>query len=70
MAMTDKAAAMEAVRNLSEFATFNEIIDTLEILEGIQKGDKAVAAGDLVSQEEVEARLESWISKYTGLVQQ
>lgn len=67
--MTDKAEAMEAIRNLSEFATFAEIIETLSTLEAIRKGDKCVETGDLVSQEEVEARAESWISRYAGLVQ-
>ena len=68
VAMTDKAEAMEAIRNLPEFATFAEIIETLAILEGIRKGDKAIEAGDYATQDVVEAMLESWITKSAGLV--
>jgi len=65
--MTDKAEAIEAIRNLSEYAKLSEIIETLSILESIRRSDEASEGGDFVTQEEAESRLESWITKSAGL---
>ncbi len=64
--MSDKTAVLETVRTLSEDATFEEIIETLSILAAIRRGEEAVAAGKDVPHDEVEARLESWITKLSG----
>lgn len=66
--MTDKVEALEAIRNLSERATPAEIIENLSILEMIRRGQLAAEAGNVVSHEEAESRLESWITRSAGLV--
>ena len=66
--MTDKVEALEAIRNLCEHATLAEIIENLSILEMIRRGQLAAEAGNVVSHEEAESRLESWITRSAGLV--
>jgi predicted transcriptional regulator len=66
--MTEKMIVLEIVRNMSEHATMEEIIEALATRAAIRRGQRAVEAGDVVSQEEAESRLESWISKSAGLI--
>lgn len=67
--MTEKMIVLEIVRDMSEHATMEEIIEALDTRAAIRRGQRAVEAGDVVSQEEAESSLESWISKSAGLVQ-
>ena len=54
--MTEKAVALEAIRNLSEHATFAEIIETLSILESIRRRDAVInAAGSVIQTDKAEA---------------
>lgn len=64
--MSEKSAVLETIRGLPEEATFEEIIETLSILAAIRRGERAADAGELVPHDEVEARLESWITKSSG----
>ena len=61
--MTEKATALETIRNLSEHATLAEIIEELSIWGAIQRGRADVAAGRVVSHEDAKARLAAMISR-------
>ena len=60
--MSDKEAVLEAVRELPDDATFDEILDVLEILATISHGERAAAEGRVVSHAEIEERSKSWNS--------
>lgn len=64
--MTDKMQAIEAIQDLSERATFEEILESLATLAAIRRGQQAVRNGDVTPHAEVESRLESWITKSSG----
>ncbi|HEY3964072.1 MAG TPA: hypothetical protein VGM05_05905 [Planctomycetaceae bacterium] len=61
--MSDKETVLEAVRDLSDEVTIDEILDQLAILATIRRGEHAAAAGQVVSHDEMEKRVESWILK-------
>jgi len=58
--MSNKQAVLEAVQQLSDDVSFEEIIDEIAILAAIRRGEQAIAAGEVVSQEEVERSCEAW----------
>jgi predicted transcriptional regulator len=58
--MSDKEAALEAVRKLPETATLEEISEDVAILAALQRGKDAAEAGRVVSHEDVKQQLASW----------
>jgi predicted transcriptional regulator len=58
--MSDKEAVIDAVRNLSDEATVEEILEQIEILAAIRRGERAADAGRVVSHEEVKQQVASW----------
>jgi len=62
-AMSNKEAVIEAVRELPDEVSFEEIIEQIGILAAIRRGEEAADAGRLIPHEEVKKRLASWISK-------
>jgi predicted transcriptional regulator len=61
--MSDKEAVLEAVRQLSDAATIDEIIEQIAILAAIRGGERAADAGQIISHEEMKQRAAEWISK-------
>jgi predicted transcriptional regulator len=61
--MSNKEIVIEAIRQLPELVSFEEIAEEIAILAAIQKGECDADAGRTVSHEDVKKRLTSWISK-------
>jgi len=61
--MKDKHVAIEAINNLPENASMQEIAEELQIMAAIRKGKEDVKAGRVKSQAEVEQLVETWFSK-------
>ena len=60
---TDKQLARAALDQMPETATLEEMSEELAILAAIQQGEADIAAGRVVSHEEVIRRSAEWISK-------
>ena len=61
--MSNKEIVIEAIRQLPEQVTFEEIAEEVAILAAIQKGEADADAGRTIPHEEVKKRLQTWISK-------
>ena len=61
--MSDKEAAIEAIRKLPDTATMEEISEDVAILASLRRAKQASEAGKLVTHEEVKRRLASWTTK-------
>lgn len=61
--MSVKEAVLNAVREMPEEVSFDEVLEQLEILAAIRRADGDIAAGRLYSQEEIEQEVETWFSK-------
>ena len=55
--MSDKTIALEAIRELSEEATLEEIIEAIAILAAVRRGEQAADAGRVIPHEQVEKRV-------------
>ena len=58
--MTNKELAIEAIQNLPETLTLEEIVDELVLLAAIRKGEEAADAGRVISHEDVKRAVASW----------
>jgi predicted transcriptional regulator len=61
--VSHKEVIIEAVRQMPDEASMEEIVERLAILAAIRRGEAAADAGDVISHEEVKKRLASWITK-------
>ena len=61
--MSNKELAIEAVRDLPEGATFDEILEHLAILAAICQGQEDVKNGRVISHEEMKRRVATWTAK-------
>jgi predicted transcriptional regulator len=61
--VSNKEAVLEAVRELPDDASFEEILERIAILAGIRRGEEAADAGRVISHDEVKKRIASWITK-------
>ena len=61
--MSRKEVALDAVSRLSDDCTFEEIIERLRFLAGIQEGVDQIERGETVPHEEVEKMMASWLSE-------
>ena len=61
--MSHKEMIIEAVRQMPDEASMEEIVEQLAIFAAIRRGEEAADAGDVISHEEVKKRLASWITK-------
>ncbi len=61
--MSVKEAVLNAVREMPEEVSFDELLEQLEILAAIRRADEDIAAGRVYSQEEIEQEVETWFSK-------
>ena len=60
---SEKEIALDAVRTMPDSATLREILEELAILEAIRRGEADLAAGRVVSHDEVKRRSATWISR-------
>lgn len=63
--MSDKEAVIEAIRQLPETVTMEEISEDVAILAALRRAKEASEAGQVVSHEEVKKRLASWTTLLT-----
>jgi predicted transcriptional regulator len=61
--MTAKELVIHALNKLPEKTSIEEILEEIEILSAIQKGEAAADAGRVVSHDEVKNMVASWTSK-------
>ena len=61
--MSDKQLVLETLRQLPEEASLSEIIEELQTLEAIRKGQEDIAEGRFKSHDEVKALVASWTTK-------
>lgn len=61
--MSNKDAVMEIVRKLPEEATLDEILEEIQILAAIRRGEDAALEGRVMSHEDAKQRLCSGLSK-------
>jgi predicted transcriptional regulator len=61
--MSNKEIVIEAIRQLPEQLSFEEIAEEIAVLAAIHKGERDADAGRMIPHDEVKKRLSSWISK-------
>lgn len=61
--MTDKQMAMDALDQLPETASFQEIKEELEIVAGLKRGLDASEFGQVKTSAEVKEMVGSWFAK-------
>ena len=59
---SEKAVALDALQRMPETVTLEDICEELAILTAIRRGEADIAAGRVVSHEEVERRSAEWTS--------
>ena len=60
---TVKESAIEAIKELPENATHEDIMVRIYVLENIHDAEREEAAGKLVSNDEIGKRIEQWTKK-------
>jgi predicted transcriptional regulator len=60
--MSQKEIALKAVSSLPNDCTFEQIIERLRFLTGIQEGFNQLDRGEGIPHEEVEKMMASWLS--------
>jgi predicted transcriptional regulator len=61
--MSDKQTILEVIRRLPDEVSFHEIREEIEFLAGVRDGELQADQGRLIPLEQVEANLQSWLSK-------
>jgi predicted transcriptional regulator len=61
--MSIKEAVLEAVRQLPDDAGFEEVLEQIETLAAIRRGEEDADAGRVVPHDEVKRRIASWITR-------
>ena len=61
--MSDKQAALEAIRRLPDAASFREIREEIEFLAAIREGEAQADQGKVITLEQVEKNLQTWLSE-------
>jgi predicted transcriptional regulator len=64
--MSDKDAVIEAVRQMPDGASLEEIAEQIATLAAIRRGEKAADVGKILTHEEVKKRLASWTTACDG----
>ena len=60
--MSDKQAALEAIKRLPEQASFNDITKEIEFLAGLRAAEEQVERGQVIPLEQLEKNLGQWLS--------
>ena len=61
--MSDKEMVLTAVQRLPEETPLDAIIEHMKLLAAIRRGEDAADSGRVVPHEEVERRLELWLTE-------
>jgi len=61
--MSDKQLAMEALSNLPEDVSLDQIASELDVMAAIRKGQEDVQAGRVKSHDQVKKMFEAWTSR-------
>jgi predicted transcriptional regulator len=61
--MTNKEMAIQAMDDVPDEASFDEIIDRIETLAAIREGQADIEAGRFITNEEMKRRSAKWLSK-------
>lgn len=61
--MSDKEAVIQRVQQLPETASVGEIVEELEILAAVRRGEKAADEGRTKPHEEVKRLLAEWTAR-------
>jgi predicted transcriptional regulator len=61
--MSDKQAALEAIKRMPEEISLKEISREIEFLAAIREGEDQANQGKVIPLEEVEKNLKTWLSK-------
>jgi predicted transcriptional regulator len=61
--MSNKEVVIDAVRELPERATLEDILEQIKILAALQRSAEAADAGQVIPHEEVKKKVASWNSK-------
>jgi len=59
-----KEQAINLIKTLSEDCTYEDIQYHLYVLEKVEKGIKAVDEGKIVTQDEAEKRVRTWLASH------
>lgn len=60
--MTEKEIVMQAVRELPDDCSIDDIADRIEFLAAVQKGFDQLDRGDGIPHEEIKRQLASWLT--------
>jgi predicted transcriptional regulator len=61
--MSNKQAALEAIKRMSDEITFSEISREMEFLAAIQEGEEQAKQGKVIPLEQLEKNLQTWFLK-------
>ena len=61
--MSGKEQVLEAVAKMPEESTFEELVESLQLLAAIREGQEQIRRGQTVPHEQVEKEGRSWITK-------
>lgn len=61
--MSQKELVIEAIQELPDNASMEQIADRVEFIAAIQKGIDDIERGDVISHEEVKKQLAAWLSE-------
>jgi predicted transcriptional regulator len=61
--MSNKQLVIETVQEMAEEASMEEILENIAILAAIRRGEEAADEGRVISHDELQKRIASWIGK-------
>ncbi len=61
--MSNKEAVIEALREVPDEASFEEIVEHLTTLAAIRRGEQDADAGRMITHDELKKWIASWITK-------
>ena len=66
MVMSDRQLILEAVQQMPEEASAEEILNEIAMLASIQRGREQIRRGEVIQHDEVVKRFNSWITESSG----
>ena len=60
--MNDKQLVLDTIARLPETASLEEIQEELKLIAGLQRSEKDIEQGRVISHEEVKSMLQTWTS--------
>ena len=61
--MSNKELVLEAVNELADDASLDEFAQRIQILDAIRRGERAADSGQIVTHDELKARIATWTTK-------